>query len=174
MSSRTSCSAGISCSFPSRTTFTGRSATRVNWSTARFARISCTMPMTVLMTATTRKPMFSTEDRAIISSAARITKIRLKKVKQWVRMISLSVLPECFAAPAGVRWAACSEVKPSSAGMLGVSSVCSMEHASCLFCQRLCVWKIWSYHRRGRPFFLSQRSSRLPFSTVILASLCVK
>ena len=51
------------------------------------------MPMTVLITATTRKPMFRGLEPPMTSITARITKIRLKKVKQWVRTISFSLLP---------------------------------------------------------------------------------
>ena len=52
------------------------------------------MPMTVLITATTRKPMFRGLEPPMMSITARTTKIRLKKVKQWVRTISFSLLPE--------------------------------------------------------------------------------
>ena len=84
----------ISCFVPFRMTVTGRSATSVSRSTARLARISWMMPMTVLITATTRKPMFRMLEPPMMSITARITKIRLKKVKQWVRTISFSLLPE--------------------------------------------------------------------------------
>ena len=61
------------------------------------------------------------------SIAASSTKIRLKKVKQWVRMISCSLLPVGFGVPAGVRWAACSQVRPTSGSVQKGSCFCSME-----------------------------------------------
>ena len=94
ISSLTMASGETSCRVPLRMTATGRSATSVSRSTARLARISWMMPMTVLITATTRKPMFRGLEPPMMSITARTTKIRLKKVKQWVRTISFSLLPE--------------------------------------------------------------------------------
>ena len=78
---------------PSRRTFTGFRASRDSCSTARLARISWKMPMTVLTITTPRKPIFMTELRPISSSTASTRNTRLKKVKQCRRMISFSLFP---------------------------------------------------------------------------------
>lgn len=118
MSSRRISSGGTSMRFPSRITVTGRSATRASRSTARLARISWTMPMTVLMAATIRNPIFSTLEPLITSSVASTRKIRLKKVKQWPQTISPGVFPEGWGfpltSPTSSRCVTCSWVRPTS------------------------------------------------------------
>lgn len=71
--------------------FAGCSATRVSLSTARLERISWTVPMAVLAMAITRNIMFLYEP-AMTSKAARMRKIRLKKVRVFSRMICPSDL----------------------------------------------------------------------------------
>ena len=73
--------------------------------------------MTVLTTTTSRNPIFITVERAMSSSAARMRKMRLKKVKQWVSNIWASVFPVGLgtpaASPASFRSWASASVSPS-------------------------------------------------------------